>query len=245
MALVAAFPGGTSMVINAGPSSYFANPARSNVALISFLHAQRRRHLDYLTALTVTKENAGTLLALAQEFDVREFWYGGDRTTIPSFWEFRNLLGDARKEMKNLSLAPLAREIGGAVVRTRQLPGTFPGRTTGPVLLAIDYQGKSLLVIPPAPGRLAPPLPGRRSDAPRYCHRAGLGPAPGFFRTLSGPGQARTHHRDRLTSRRLLPLTCRRQTTLLAFHPRGGRNPEYYRRQTSRGALAAMSGSSH
>jgi hypothetical protein len=115
------------------------------------LHFQRRRGLDFLAALTVTEENAGTLLALARDFEVREFWYGGDRTTIPSFWELRNLLGDARKVVKNLSLTPFTREIGGAVVRTRQLPGNFPGRTAGPVLLEIDCQGKSLLIIPPAP----------------------------------------------------------------------------------------------
>ena len=65
--------------------------------------------------------------------------------------------------VKNLSLAPLAREIGGAVVRTRQLPGTFPGRTAGPVLLAIDYQGKSLLIVPPAPALWR-----------RHCLAAGL-----------------------------------------------------------------------
>ena len=73
---------------------------------------------------------------------------GGDRPNIPSFWEVRNLLGDNRREVKNLSLAPIAREIGGAVVRTRQLPGSFPNRTTGPVLLELDYQGQRLLIVP-------------------------------------------------------------------------------------------------
>ncbi len=68
MALVADFPGGTSMVVDAGHSSYFHHAARSNSALLSFLHFQRRRGLDFLAALTVTEENAGTLLALAREF---------------------------------------------------------------------------------------------------------------------------------------------------------------------------------
>ena len=112
---------------------------------------QRLRRLDYLAALTVTTENAGTLLALAQEFDIREFWYGGDRTNIPSFWELRNILGDARKVVKNLSLAPFTQKIGGVLVQTRQLPGNFPGRTTGPIILHLDYQGKRLLIVPPAP----------------------------------------------------------------------------------------------
>ena len=165
MALVAAFPAGAAMVIDAGVSRYFDNSARSNFALISFLHDRRLRRLDYLTALTVTTENAGTLLDLAREFDVREFWYGGDRTNIPRFWELRNLLGDARKEVKNLSLAPLTREIGGVLVQTRQLPGNFPHRTTGPVLLHLDYQGQSILIIPPAPAAWR-----------RQCLAAGLAP---------------------------------------------------------------------
>ena len=151
MSLVATFPQGVSMVINAGAPRYFDNSARTNVALVSYLHTLRLRHLDYLTALTVTPENAGTLLALAREFEVREFWYGGDRPNIPSFWEVRNLLGDHRRAVKNLSLAPLTRDLGDVQVRTRQLPGSFPGRTTGPVLLELDYQGQRLLIVPPAP----------------------------------------------------------------------------------------------
>ncbi len=90
MALVATFPGGASMVIDAGISRYFDSSSRSNFALISFLHAQRLRRLDYLAALTVTTENAGSLLALAQEFEVREFWYGG----VPN--QYSKFLGSAQ-----------------------------------------------------------------------------------------------------------------------------------------------------
>ncbi len=115
------------------------------------MHAGRLRQLDYLAALTVTQENAGTLLALAREFEVGQFWYGGDRPNIQSFWELRNILGDRRREVKNLSLAPLTQEIGGAVVQARQLPGSFGDRAAGPVLLQLDYQGKRLLILPPAP----------------------------------------------------------------------------------------------
>jgi beta-lactamase superfamily II metal-dependent hydrolase len=165
MALVATFPKGTSMVVNAGAPRYFDTSNKMNTALISYLHTLRLRHLDYLTALTVTKENAGTLLALAREFEVREFWYGGDRPAIPSSWELHNKMGDARQEVKNLSLAPLTRQIGGVVVRTRQLPGNFPDRTTGPVLLQLDYQDKRLLIIPPATAAWR-----------RHCLAAGLTP---------------------------------------------------------------------
>ncbi len=151
MALMATFPGGVSMVINAGAPSYFDSSSKANFALISYVHAQRLRRLDYLAALTVTKENAGTLLALAQDFEVGQFWYSGDRPDIPGFWELRNILGDSRKEVKNLSLKPLTQEIGGAVVRTMQLAQGDAGRSTGPVMLQFDYLGKRLLLVPPAP----------------------------------------------------------------------------------------------
>lgn len=151
LALVATFPRGTSMVINAGPVRFFQTTPRTNTSLISYVHTLRQRHLDYLAALTVTQENADTLLTLAREFEVREFWYGGDRPMIQSFWELRNLLGDQGRAVKNLSLAPLNRDLGGVQVSTRQLPGSFPNRTSGPVLLHFDYQGKRLLIIPPAP----------------------------------------------------------------------------------------------
>jgi competence protein ComEC len=165
LALVATLPDGTAMVINAGAPRYFDTAPKTNTALLASFHTLRRRHLDYLAALTVTPENAGTLLALAQEFEVREFWYGGDRPLLQSFWELRNLLGDRGRVVKNLSLAPISREIGGVQVGTRQLPGSFPNRTSGPVLLQLDYQGNRLLIIPPAPAAWR-----------RHCLAAGLSP---------------------------------------------------------------------
>ncbi len=128
MSLVATFPRGVVHGHQCRGSPLFRQPDQDQCCP-DFLSAypERLRHLDYLAALTVTPENAGTLLALAQEFEVQEFWYGGDRPNIQSFWELRNMLGDSRKEVKNLSLAPLTREIGGAVVRTRQLTNpAFP-----------------------------------------------------------------------------------------------------------------------
>jgi hypothetical protein len=138
-------------VINAGASRYEDSSGKTNIALISYVHTLRLRRLDYLAALTVTNENAATLLNLAQEFEIQEFWYGGDRPNIQPFWELRNLLGDAGKVVKNLSLAPLLRDLGGVQVATRQLPGSLPNRSAGPVLLQLAYQGQHVLIIPPAP----------------------------------------------------------------------------------------------
>jgi len=166
MALLATFPQGVSMVINAGVWRYNNGAARANAALLAYLHARQFRHLDYLAALTVTPENAPTLLNLAQEFDLQEFWYGGDRPHIQSFWELRNLLGDTGKVVKNLSLTSLTRDLGGVQVATRQLPGSRPGRSTGPVLLQLAYQGRQVLIIPPAPAAWR-----------RQCLAAGLPPS--------------------------------------------------------------------
>lgn len=166
MALAATFPTGAAMVINAGASRYFTGPSQPNFALLAHLHGQRRQRLDFLAALSVTPENAATLLALAQEFHVGQFWYNGDRPYIQSFWELRNLLGDSRQEVKNLAIAPQAIEIGGVRVQTRQLPGTVGGRPSGPVLLQLACQGRRLLIVPPATAAWR-----------RQCLAAGLDPS--------------------------------------------------------------------
>lgn len=149
MALVANFPGNVPMVVSAGGPWFREKTKGANRALLSLLHRQRWRRLDIMTALTVTGDNAATLLAVAREFEVKEFWYGGDRPYLADFWELRNLLGDSGREVLNLSLASLRREIGGVRVSARQLRDSLGGRTGGPVLLRLDYQGNRLLIIPP------------------------------------------------------------------------------------------------
>ncbi len=149
LSLVARFPGGPVMVINAGKSRPVAQPAPIEQPLLRLLQARQHLRLDYLAALTITAQNAATLLALVREFEVQEFWYGGDRPPLPSFWELRNHLGDNRQVVRNLSLSPSQQNIGGVRVESHQLRASLDGRTSGPVILRFTYGGRRLLVLPP------------------------------------------------------------------------------------------------
>jgi len=151
LSLVARFPGGPVLVINAGKPRPLAQPAPLERPLLHFLQAGQHLRLDYLAALTITSQNAATLLALVREFKVQEFWYGGERPPLPAFWELRNHLGDNRKVVKNLSLHPIQQTIGGVRVESRQLPESLMGRAGGPVMLQFEYGGRRLLVLPPGP----------------------------------------------------------------------------------------------
>lgn len=150
LALVAHFPGGESMVISAGDPQPVERSTPVNTALLGYLQARQRLNLRYLVALTLTSQNIATALALVQELSVPEFWYNGERPPLPAFWELRNYLGDQRRIVKNLSLHPATLEIGGVEVVSRQVAEAFPGRTSGPVMLSLTYQGRKLLVLPPA-----------------------------------------------------------------------------------------------
>ncbi|AEB08052.1 ComEC/Rec2-related protein [Desulfobacca acetoxidans DSM 11109] len=149
IAVAATLPGAVVLVINAGEPGFRDYPARFNAALLSYLHWRQIRTVDCLAALTVTKENAGTLLAVAKDFQVKQFWYGGGRPLIPDFWKLKNRLGDDRREVQNLSLRPMTLDIGGAQVQTSQLREDNQMRPNGPVLLRLAYQGHNILVAPP------------------------------------------------------------------------------------------------
>lgn len=147
--MAATLPGAVVLVINAGEPGFRDYPARFNAALLSYLHWRQIRTVDCLAALTVTKENAGTLLAVAKDFQVKQFWYGGGRPLIPDFWKLKNRLGDDRREVQNLSLRSMSLDIGGAQVQTSQLREDNQVRPKGPVLLRLAYQGHNILVAPP------------------------------------------------------------------------------------------------
>jgi competence protein ComEC len=148
-ALVADFPGGAAMFISAGAPQQLSRPSEVERAVLDYLAGKQYRQLQYLAALTITPQNAATLLALGREFTVREFWYPGDRPPLPAFWELRNLLGDGQRVVKNLALRPLAVEIAGVRMESRQLSGPWSERPSGPVVLQCSYRGIKVLVLPP------------------------------------------------------------------------------------------------
>ncbi|MBW1987499.1 MAG: ComEC/Rec2 family competence protein [Deltaproteobacteria bacterium] len=159
MAALATLPGGTRMVISGGVPTCgdFARGSRS--LLTSFLHYCQVSQVDYLVALATTRQNAGTLLTVAQNFTLGQFWYEGGRVPDPAFWELRNMLGDQRLPVLNLAIKPPPAEIQGIEIRLFQESRWPGGRSHGPVVLQLGYKNQRLLFIPPARrewlGRLA------------------------------------------------------------------------------------------
>lgn len=149
LSLVARFPGGRVMVLNAGRPRQVTHPAPIEQGLRRFLLAKQWRRLDYLTPLTITAQNTQTLKDLIENFEVQEFWYNGERPPLASFWELRNSLGEQRRLVRNVSLQAVAQDIGGVRVTSRQLSDSSFQRPSGPVMLQFEYRGQRLLILPP------------------------------------------------------------------------------------------------
>ena len=178
------------MVIDAGVSRYFDNSAKSNSALLSFLHAQQLRRLDYLAALTVTPENAGTLLNLAQEFELQELWYGGDRPNIQQFLGIAQSPGRRRQDRSRT--CPWPRSPGTSAASwypPDSFPAISPAGPPAPSSSTCALPGQQDSHHSPGPGRLAPALPGRRLPPRRHLDPPGRQPAPRLPARLSQPGQ--------------------------------------------------------
>ncbi|RLA90019.1 MAG: hypothetical protein DRG58_03395 [Deltaproteobacteria bacterium] len=149
LALLATLPGGTRMVVSAG-APIFGDSYRGRSYLVTgFLHYQQVRRVDYLVALATTRQNVDTLLDVAQNLNMGQFWYEGGRLPDPAFWELRNMLGDQQVPVLNLAIHPPPPQIQGTKIKLFQTSLRPGGSPSGPVALQLDYQDHKLLVIPP------------------------------------------------------------------------------------------------
>ncbi|MFP3869013.1 MAG: ComEC/Rec2 family competence protein [Desulfobacteraceae bacterium] len=151
-AALATLPGGTRMVISAGAPTFRGYSGSPRSLLTSFLHYSQVMQVDYLVSLATTRQNASTLLAVAQNFILGQFWYEGRRVPDPAFWEFRNMLGDRRMPVLNLSIHSSPAQIQRVDVKPFQQSRGPGSRRYGPVVLQLVYKNQRLLFIPP--GRL-------------------------------------------------------------------------------------------
>ncbi|MDD3580597.1 MAG: ComEC/Rec2 family competence protein [Desulfobacca sp.] len=149
LALLATLPGGTRMVISAGAPLFGDSYRGRSYLLTAFLHYQQVRRVDYLVALATTRQNVDTLLDVAQNFRLGQFWYEGGRLPDPAFWELRNMLGDQQLPVLNLAIHPPPTQIQGIKIKLFQTSRRPEGRPSGPAALQLDYQGHKLLVVPP------------------------------------------------------------------------------------------------
>jgi hypothetical protein len=112
------------------------------------LHWRQFRSLDLAIALNLSEANAGELLTLAQQFNVRSFWYGRRDRAGPAYWDLANYLGDRGATPRSLDRDRLPAAVGGVALQYVKLaPDTAPA-------LEVAYQGRRVLLLPPV-GRLA------------------------------------------------------------------------------------------
>ena len=130
-------------------------------ALPSYLHWRQWRRLDAVLALRLNSRNAQEMLALAQDFDIRGFWWEGRRPQGKVI-ELMNRLGDAGQPGLSMTRIrpPLnpPRNLGG-------LSLAYPTWEEGQgVALKIVCQGRQALLLPPLERSVLEKLP--REEGP-------------------------------------------------------------------------------
>ncbi len=121
--------------------------------LPGYCHWRQFRNLDLVMALNLSDANTGELLTLAEQFRVGSFWYGSRGRQGPAYWELWNYLGDQGE-------VPRALERGHPPATLGSVDLKYVKLTSGAGLaLQAAYQGRRVLLIPPAPGLTADDLP--------------------------------------------------------------------------------------
>ena len=123
--------------------------------LPAYCHWRQWRTLDQVLALSLSQENAGELLPLAQQFTVAGYWYGKRGQPGPALWDLWNYLGDRGR--LPLPLEPWRRgpqppaslgSLGLEYLKLGQDQG-FALQITGP--------GRRVLILPPGRDLELPP----------------------------------------------------------------------------------------
>jgi competence protein ComEC len=131
------------LVISAGRDSWPGRPGGSLGPLPAYLHWRQFRRLDEVLALRLNQENARELLTLAQQFKVRDFWFGGSGGQGPEIVELRNFLGDQGRPARSLERGRPPQRLGSVGLALINLPG---GKG---VALQLFYQGREVMILPP------------------------------------------------------------------------------------------------
>jgi competence protein ComEC len=154
LAGVAVTPEGRRLVFSAAEPSW---PGREGGggpgALPVYCHWRQFRTLDLVAALYLSQDNAGEMLALAQQFQVGSFWYGRRGREGPASWDLGNYLGDRGASPRSLLR-------GGPPKRLGEVEMAFVAvGEDEDVALQLIWQGRRVLIVPPL-RRLSGDLPG-------------------------------------------------------------------------------------
>ncbi len=145
--LLAVSPEGRRLVISAPRRSWPGRQGGGPGVLPAYCHWRQFRTLDQVLALSLSQENAGELLTLAEQFTVGGYWYGHRGRPGPALLDLWNYLGDRRR--LPLPLEPWRpgpqppAGLGSAALEYLKL-----GQDQG-FALQISSQGRRALILPP------------------------------------------------------------------------------------------------
>lgn len=123
--------------------------------LPGYCHWRQFRRLDLVLALNLNDANAGELLTLAEQFQVGSYWWGSRGRQGPAYWDLWNYLGDRGEVPRSLAREHPSITIGSVNLKYIKLTNVASWA------LEAEYQGRRVLLIPPAGGLQAEDLPPR------------------------------------------------------------------------------------
>ncbi len=155
LSAVVVSPEGPRLAVSAPRRSWPGRHGGGPGVLPAYCHWRQFRTLDQVLALSLSQENAGELLTLAQQFTVARYWYGHRGQPGPALWDLWNYLGDRGR----LPL-PLEPWRGGpqppASLGSVGLEYLKLGQDEG-FALQVTGQGRRALILPPGRDLELPP----------------------------------------------------------------------------------------
>lgn len=146
-------PENRRLVVSAAAPTWPGRASPGWGPLPGYCHWRQFRRLDLVMALNLSDANAGELLTLAEQFQVGSYWWGRRGRQGPAYWDFWNYLGDRGEAPRSLERGHPPASIGSVDLKYVKL-----APEAGLALEAM-YQGRRVLVIPPAGGLTAEDLP--------------------------------------------------------------------------------------
>jgi competence protein ComEC len=149
-------PDNRRLVLSAMGPAWTGRPAPEWGPLPKYCHWRQFRRLDLVVALDLNEAGAGELLTLGQQFKVGSFWYGRRGPEGPNYWQFWNYLGDRGAVPRSLGRGRPPSTLGQAGLTYVKLAASAPPA------LEVAFQGRRVLLIPPAAELTAADLPSAR-----------------------------------------------------------------------------------
>ena len=148
-------PEGRRLVVTAPARSWPGRASSSFGPLPAYCHWRQFRSLDQAVALSLSQDNAGELLTLAEQFNVGGYWYGRRGYPGPALWDLWNYLGDRRR--LPLPLEPWRRgpqppaQLGSVTLNYLKLGEDQE------FALGLSWSGRQVLILPPGRQPSIPP----------------------------------------------------------------------------------------